>query len=121
MRDPGRLRVLKACVTATGVIRFAKTEHDGDLHISFAVDKQYSYLLNDGNRRDHNGTLVVEIVPADQSDCRKGERVPYGGTCTGAHFRTPSRGEHVRVTGPWVLDQPHGWREIHPAWRIDRL
>ncbi|HEV8626272.1 MAG TPA: hypothetical protein VG034_17620 [Acidimicrobiia bacterium] len=120
VRDPGRLRVLRRCVSATGVIRFAQRENDGDVHMSLAVDRRYSYLLNDGNRHHHYGTLVVEIVPADQSGCRKGERVQYG-KCTGAHVRTPGRGERVRVTGPWVLDQAHGWREIHPAWRIDRL
>ena len=119
VRDPGRLRVLRRCVTATGVIRFAQYEKDGDVHISLALDREYRYLLNDGNRRKHDGTLVVEIVPADQSGCRKGEPVRYG-RCTGAHVRKPGRGERVRVTGPWVLDRPHGWREIHPAWRIVR-
>jgi hypothetical protein len=119
VRDPGRLRVLKRCVTATGVIQFAQREKDDDVHISLAVDREYRYLLNDGNRRKHHGTLVVEIVPADQPGCRKGERVRFG-TCTGAAVRTPHRGERVRVTGPWVLDREHGWREIHPAWRIER-
>jgi hypothetical protein len=27
----------------------------------------------------------------------------------------------VSVTGPYVLDQSHGWMEIHPVWRIVRL
>jgi hypothetical protein len=120
VRDPKRLRVLRRCVTATGVIHFAQRENDDDVHISFRVDRGDRYLLNNGNRKKHHGTLVVEIVPADQPGCRKGEHVRFG-TCTGADVRTPRRGERVRVTGPWVLDQPHGWREIHPAWRIERL
>jgi hypothetical protein len=119
VRDPSRLRVLRRCATATGVIQFAQWENDGDVHISLTLDRKYRYLLNDGNRRKHNGTLVVEIVPADQPGCRKGEHVRYG-RCTGAHVHKPERGERVRVTGPWVLDRPHGWREIHPAWRIVR-
>jgi hypothetical protein len=119
VRDPGRLKVLKRCVTATGKIHFAQREKDDDVHISLVLDRKYRYLLNDGNRRKHHGTLVVEIVPADQPGCRQGERVRYG-TCTGADVHTPKRGERVRVTGPWVLDKPHGWREIHPAWRIER-
>jgi len=120
VRDPKRLRVLRRCVTATGVVEFAQTEKDGDVHISLALDREHRYLLNRDNRRKHHGTLVVETVPADQPGCRKGERVRYG-TCTGADVRTPKRGERIRVTGPWVLDRPHGWNEIHPAWKIDRL
>lgn len=120
VRDPGRLKVLKRCVTATGTIHFAQREKDDDVHISLRLDRKHRYLLNDGNRRKHHGTLVVEIVPADQPGCRKGERVRYG-KCTGADVRTPKRGERVRVTGPWVLDKPHGWNEIHPAWKIERL
>src|SRR5207302_3722844 len=34
---------------------------------------------------------------------------------------TPPIGSHVSVTGPYVLDQLHGWMEIHPVWRIVRL
>lgn len=119
VRDPGRLRVLRHCVTATGTVRFAQRENDDDIHISLALDRKDRYLLNEGNRRKHDGTLVVEIVPADQPGCRKGEHVRFG-RCTGAHVRTPRSGERIRVTGPWVLDRPHGWNEIHPAWRIDR-
>lgn len=119
VRDPDRLKVLKRCVTATGVVHFAQTEKDGDVHISLRLDREHRYLLNDGNRRKHRGTLVVEIVPADQPGCRKGERVRYG-RCTGADVRTPGRGGRISVTGPWVLDRAHDWNEIHPAWRIDR-
>jgi hypothetical protein len=120
VRDPKRLKVLRRCVTATGVVHFAQTEKDGDVHISLTLDRDDRYLLNGGNRRKHHGTLVVEIVPADQPGCRKGERVRYG-RCTGASVRTPKRGARIRVTGPWVLDRPHGWREIHPAWKIHRM
>jgi hypothetical protein len=119
VRDPKRLRVIERCATATGKVHFAQTEKDGDVHISLVLDRKYRYLLNDGNRRKHHGTLVVEIVPTDQPGCRKGERVRYG-RCTGADVRTPRKGERIRVTGPWVLDRPHGWNEIHPAWRIER-
>jgi hypothetical protein len=46
--------------------------------------------------------LEVEIVPGDQ------QRV-----------QTPTEGEAVAVTGPWVLDTVHGWNEIHPAWTVE--
>jgi hypothetical protein len=120
VRDPGRLKVLRRCVAATGVIQFAQRENDDDVHISLIVDSNDRHFLNGANRRKHHGTLVVEIVPADQPGCQPGEPVRFG-RCTGADVRTPKRGDRVRVTGPLVLDQPHGWKEIHPAWRIDHL
>jgi hypothetical protein len=27
----------------------------------------------------------------------------------------------VRVTGPYVLDREHGWREIHPVTSLEPL
>lgn len=68
------------------------------------------------------GLLIVEVVPADQPGCRKGEPIEHDkGTCTGAHLRPPTPGSHVRVTGPWAYDRNHGHMEIHPVWGIDRL
>ena len=35
----------------------------------------------------------------------------------------PKKGEHVRVTGSYVLDteRGHGWREIHPVTKIEMI
>jgi len=51
------------------------------------------------NRRYHNGTLVLEIVPADQPRCIKGHRVEDG-ICMG---RTSGHRRRVRASWPAML------------------
>jgi hypothetical protein len=114
---PSRLKVLSRCRTVSGTIVYSEHEADGDSHIYMKVDSKYASMMNDGNRRNHRNTLVLEIVPADQPGCTKGHKVKDG-TCTGAHLATPRNGRHVTVTGPWVYDKNHGWNEIHPVWQI---
>jgi len=36
----------------------------------------------------------------------------------GAKQEAAKLGAHITVTGPHVLDQPHGHMEIHPVWNI---
>jgi len=114
---PSRLKVLSNCRTVSGTVVSSETENDGDEHLSLRVDRQYASMLNGGNHRHHGNTLVLEIVPADQPKCTKGQTVK-GGTCTGARIATPKSPRHVTVTGPYVYDTNHGWNEIHPVWQV---
>ena len=115
--SPARLKVMDRCRTVSGTITYSEGEKDGDQHLYLRVDPQYWWMLNDGNRRNHGNTLVLEIVPADQPGCTKGQKVRFG-ICTGAHLRVPKWGRHITVTGPYVFDRNHGWNEIHPVWQI---
>ena len=114
---PQRLKLRQRCVNVTGTIVSSERQPDGDEHLYLKVDPKYRWMLNDANRRTNHGTLVLEIVPADQPGCTKGHKVRFG-TCTGAHLATPHNGRHVTVVGPYVYDTDHGWNEIHPVWRI---
>jgi len=84
-------------------------------------------MVNEVNRSQQSGNLVVEIVPADKPGCSVGQPPrPAAGTydygrCTGAGVPTPRVGAHVSVTGPYVLDSFHGWTEIHPAWAVTSM
>jgi hypothetical protein len=124
---PDRLLVVGACKTVSGVIRSITHEADGDYHFDLALDRAFAGLINKGNVSGQHGWLVAEIVPADEPGCTPGKPPrPVSGTynygyCTGADITTPPIGTHVSVTGPYVLDQNHGWMEIHPVWRIVRL
>lgn len=124
---PDRLKLVAACKTVDGIIETIRHEADGDYHFDLKLDAPYAGLINSGNVRDQHGWLVAEIVPADEPGCLPGQPPkPVSGTynygyCTGADITTPPIGTHVGVTGPYVLDQDHGWMEIHPAWRIVRL
>jgi len=115
--SPGRLKVLSNCKTVSGTVVASDVQADGDGHYYLRVDKQYAGLLNTANKAVHGGTLILEIVPADQLGCVKGRKVKDG-VCTGAHLAKPKIGQHVTVTGPYVWDSYHKWNEIHPVWAI---
>ncbi len=121
---PWRLQVVSACTTVSGEVASVRHEDDGDYHINLALDSPYAGMTNDANREYEHGDLVVEIVPADEPGCTRGESPmpPHGdynfGICTGDNETPPSVGEHVWVTGPYVIDHWHNWTEIHPAWSI---
>lgn len=98
---PARLHVRSRCRIASGVVERVKFERfDGDVHLDLRLDDQDRGLLSSGNDQV-GGNLVVEIIPQDR------------GTVS-----VPDIGAHVTVVGPWVDDQTHDWREIHPAWWI---
>lgn len=117
VRDPGRLKVLSRCQEASGVVRETRAESDGDIDVFLRPDPGSVHLVNAGNRQWTGGNLLLEIVPADQPNCRAGQPVRYG-TCTGAAVPTPKVGSHITVSGPHVSDRGHGHNEIHPVWRI---
>jgi hypothetical protein len=121
---PYRLQVVKACVTAAGIVETVRHEDDGDYHIDVLLDAAYRGMLDAGNVAYQHGWLVVEIVPADEPGCTVGQPPrPVSGTynygiCTGANETPPAIGQHVWITGPYVIDHWHNWAEIHPAWLI---
>ena len=47
--------------------------------------------------------LVIEIVPHDQNS---------------SVLQIPKNGDRVEAYGVWVTDDPHGWSELHPAWKV---
>lgn len=99
---PWRLQVLKPDITVSGTVDRVKTEPDHDWHVNVRLNKSYEYLINSENSRYEGGDLVVEVIPMDQQ-----------------HIPRPHVGEHVTITGAYVSDKDHGWREIHPAWMIN--
>jgi hypothetical protein len=88
-------------MAATGVVEQVKFEDfDGDVRIDLRPDEASRHLLSSGNDQV-GGNLLVEIIPQDR------------GTVS-----IPDVGATVTVVGPWVDDETHGWREIHPAWWV---
>jgi hypothetical protein len=112
---PDRLRVLKPCVDVTGVVDEIRPEADGDFHVRVHVDPGFEWTLNDANRQLQHGDLVVEPVcvhTVTQADAKA--------ACSGYQnpIEIPAAGTHVLLHGPFVLDQDHGWQEIHPLTQI---
>ena len=118
--SPDRLKILKACQHATGVVLDVESEPDGDHHIWFAVVNGYEQLLNDKNRFQGRPALLAEIVP----ECPLSTNPPDPNTaaeCPPSKLPIPAAGDHIAVDGPWVFDVNHGWNEIHPVDSIVRL
>jgi len=134
---PSRLRVVKDCLTVSGIVDCVRHEPDGDVHIRLRLARRYRRFLRPANaaqvcagrkgKAGHGPHLVVEIIPQhgglpfpDNSADRAGFVTP----------RAPRVGDHITVTGPYVLDtnslhdlifpgeQVKNWAEIHPAWNV---
>lgn len=113
--SPDRLIVKQDCITVTGRIELIRQEADGDYHIRLKLDEEYSDLVNERNVESQNGDLVVEAI------CQEFVFYPDAvESCIGfdKKLKMPFVGAHVRITGSYVLDDTHGWTEIHPATSI---
>ncbi len=97
---PYRLVVLNGCQRASGVVDRILTEEDGDLHIDVRLDSAYGNLINEVNQSERGGDLVVELMARD-----------------GGHLPQPPIGAHISLIGAWVMDNDHGWNELHPVWQ----
>ena len=97
------LRVLTECQDAIGTVMHTKKMDDGDYKFFLNLDEQFKFLVNDKNNEKTDGFLVVEIVPPDQN-------------LQGVYL--PKDGDRVHVWGAWVTDNPKGWHEIHPTWKV---
>lgn len=102
VHNPDRLEVLERCARVEGVVLETAREDDGDVHVWIAPDTGFERLLNAEDHYQARPALLTEIIP-------------------GSSIPVPRIGEHVAVTGPWVLDKDHGWREIHPVDSLARL
>lgn len=113
-----RLQVIEKCKSITGIVAEAKFETDGDAHISIQLDSGQEYLLYPMNYEKQHGYLIVEPVCATLIDGKPAEE-----ECIGYINKVylPQIGEHVRVTGSYVLDTKHSWTEIHPVTSITPL
>jgi hypothetical protein len=110
-----RLKLMKKCITVTGTLVSASPEADGDYHIRIKVDPQFKNLLNAKNNTDQKGFLVVEPMCAKTPT--QADTVAEG-VCNGFKqtlFKAAMRDKRVSITGDYVEDEEHGWREIHPV------
>jgi len=103
-----RFSVLSTCEKVVGIVYDMKEtrEDDGDYQFNLELESQYKQLLNNENKKQVQDMLVIEITSKDQqSDA----------------IHIPKNGDKIEVYGAWVTDNPHGWNEIHPAWKITIL
>jgi hypothetical protein len=114
--NPSRLKVIKDCITVSGVITESHAEADGDQHLLLKPDGGNENLLTRKNLKNKKGNLVIEAICVNNISEKK-----VGDACSGYinHIKIPSVGAHVKVSGSLVLDTHNGWNEIHPISKIE--
>jgi hypothetical protein len=116
--DPERLQIVEPCKVVTGVIVERNADPDGDEHMLLKLDKGQKDLLLKKNYSKKEGCLVVEVVCVNHITRKRAK-----GACTGYvnNVHLPQVGEHVRVSGSYVIDLHNNWSEIHPASSIEAI
>src|SRR5213593_3141905 len=114
--NPYRLQIVKSCITASGTVDRVIEEADGDVHVRLSPDQAYSNLTNSANDQYQYGDLVVEIICVNTPS--QTDAIP---ACHNymVQIPVPSAGQHITITGPYVLDTDHyDWAEIHPVYSL---
>jgi hypothetical protein len=115
--SPKRLQQAAVCSSATGVIAESDADPDGDQHLLLKLDPGQETLVNKRNKKKKDNELVIEIVCANPTTMKKPLKACAGYT---NRIPIPAMGQHVKVTGTYVLDTHNGWMEIHPVSRVER-
>ncbi len=82
------------------------------------MDLPYQNLRNDANDEQRFGDLILEIVCAHAVHHQDAISVCQNYV---NHVAVPQEGQHIVVTGPYVLDTDHGWTEIHTVHSLSIL
>ena len=90
-------------------------EPDGDYHIRLLLDSQFAGLINARNVSGEHGDLVLEPV-CEHGVTQRDAIAARAGVAPSVPL--PAVGIHALATGAYVLDQAHGWMELHPLWDI---
>src|SRR5215467_3574315 len=127
MKDLNTTRfIIGNCITVTGKVTWTHYFNtDGDANFNVKPDNKYSSLLTPVNINSPKlkGTLHIEIVcqgkntssdPVKKNQCKDPKY-------NGPDFKNmlPTVGQHVEVTGIYVIDvREGGHAELHPAYHI---
>ncbi len=115
--NPTRLHIVHECLAVIGIASFISTnENDGDEHVGIRPDPENAHLVNEQNKKHHNGAILGEVIcysaPKKAAPAEACEN--YENSVT-----IPPRYSYVRMTGSYVLDTQHNlWGEIHPITSI---
>jgi hypothetical protein len=121
---PPRFIMLNPCVTVTGNVSVVRFPADGDAVIALSLDKPYSNMVTIGNFNDKmKGGIWVELICQRPMNLTTVEPFKIG-SCNGYNgpiFTLPKVGDHLKVTGTYILDvREGGHAEIHPTSSLAR-
>jgi hypothetical protein len=122
---PPRFIMLNPCVTVTGNVSVVRFPADGDIVLALTLDKPYRNMVTTGNFNDKmTGGLWVELICQRPLISAKLEPFKIG-ECNGYNgpiFTLPKVGDHLKVTGAYVLDvREGGHAEIHPTSSLSKI
>ena len=118
MYNPDRLHKLNPCIAVTGTVFVSLADEDGDQHFLLMLDPGQENLLTKGNQKKKSGYIIIEIVCANPAKFQEAQAACAGYT---NRIALPHVGEHVSVTGTYVIDSHNDWAEIHPVTRVEKL
>lgn len=113
-----RLEILELCKQVTGTIKEMDADRDGDEHMLLKLDDGQEDLLRKKNIKKKEGCLVIEVICANEVLVKKALRGCDGYT---NNIKLPKVGDHVKISGSFVLDSHNGWTEIHPVSKIELI
>ena len=137
-----RFIVIRHCVTVTGrVIWTHYFNDDGDANFNVQLDPPFAAMLAQGNydpshlSKAHGeeqkagiapgiAGIHVEAVCQGPVTSNSTENVGACNGYNGPHFVLPKLGEHVSVTGRYLIEYPEvqgGLAELHPAYDIHQI
>ena len=119
---PGRFKILNQCVSVTGIVLSMQYEPDGDIDFPLLLDAPYKNMVTKANFNPlMRGGIWSEIIcqHPEQSFAvepfKRGECKGYNGHI----FNVPHAGQHIQVTGTYLMDvREGGHAEIHPVSSI---
>jgi hypothetical protein len=122
---PGRFNIINQCVTVTGTVLSINPQPDGDTDFPLALGPPYKNMVTNANFNSvMKGGIWSEMI------CQRPETSPEvqpfkRGECNGFNgplFNVPQVGQHIRVTGTYLLDlREQGRAEIHPVSSIELI
>ncbi len=121
---PPRFKMLNPCTTVTGTVTLVHFPPDGDTVFALALDSPYKFMITKANYNTKmTGGIWVEMI-CQRNNNAEGVRI-HVGDCQGFNgqkFPTPKVGDHLSVTGSYILDiREGGHAEIHPASSVTKI
>jgi hypothetical protein len=133
-RKEGTFTVIKQCVTITGKVVWTDYfNEDGDANFNLVLDPPYKNMLGPGSysivfatKYPGGPAIHAETVCQGPVTSNSSENVGACNGYNGPDFKPvlPKRGDHVMVTGRYLIQMPElpgGITELHPVYNIKIL
>jgi hypothetical protein len=133
-RKESTFAIIKQCVTITGTVVWTNYfNEDGDANFNVVLDRPYKNMLGPGSysivfatKYPGGPAIHAETICQGPITSNSSENVGACNGYNGPDFRPvlPKRGDHVMVTGRYLIQMPEmpgGITELHPVYDIKIL